>query len=96
MSGRLKVGLFAVGALTAMSAGWADDGQIDNTGQAPLPSGQYITPTAAPGSTYAPLNPGLAADPTFVANGGIKTALSPDGKTLLVLTSGYNLVANAA
>jgi YVTN family beta-propeller protein len=96
MGGRLKVGLFAVGALTVMSAGWADDGQIDNTGQAPLPSGQYITPTAAPGSTYTPLNPGLAVDPTFVANGGIKTALSPDGKTLLVLTSGYNLVANAA
>jgi len=87
---------FAASILVTMSAAGADDGQIDNTGKAPLASGQYITPTAAPGSTFMPLNPGLTAHPSFVAGGGIKTALSPDGNTLLVLTSGYNLVVNAA
>jgi YVTN family beta-propeller protein len=73
-----------------------DDGTLDDTGQLPLPSGQFITPTAATGSTFTTLNPGLAAHPNFVANGAIKTAVSPDGHTLLVMTSGYNLVANAA
>jgi YVTN family beta-propeller protein len=73
-----------------------DDGQLDNTGQLPLPSGQLVTPAAATGSRFTTLNPGLAAHPNFIANGAIKTAVSPDGKTLLVMTSGYNLLANAA
>jgi YVTN family beta-propeller protein len=72
-----------------------DDGTLDNTGQLPLPSGQFVTPTAATGSSFKSLNPGLAAHPNFIANGAIKTAVSPDGKTLLVMTSGYNLEANA-
>ncbi|OLP16397.1 hypothetical protein BST81_21235 [Leptolyngbya sp. 'hensonii'] len=55
-----------------------------------LPTGQLITPTAAPGSTFSRLATGLRADGAADANGGITTALSPDGKTLLVLTSGYN------
>ncbi len=59
-------------------------------GAAVLPTGQLITPTAAPGSTFAPLSTGLRADGTADAHGGTTTALSPDGKTLLVLTSGYN------
>jgi DNA-binding beta-propeller fold protein YncE len=74
----------------------ADDGVIDNTGVAPLPTGQFLTPTAATGSSFRPLNPGLAAHPSFVANGAVKTAVSPDGNTLLVMTSGYNLLSNAA
>ena len=73
-----------------------DDGTLDNTGQLPLPSGQFVTPTAATGAVFTTLNPGLAAHPTFTANGAIKTAVSPDGNTLLVMTSGYNLLANAA
>jgi YVTN family beta-propeller protein len=85
-----------MGILAGSSSLWADDGSKDNTGQAPLPSGQYVTPTAAPGSTFTLLNPGLAAHPNFAANGAIKTAVSPDASTLLVLTSGYNLVTNAA
>lgn len=84
--------------LVAASAGAlpVDDGVADNTGVLPLPSGQKITPTAAPGSTYQPLNPGLSAFPNFIANGAVKTALSPNGHTLLVMTSGYNLLSNAA
>jgi YVTN family beta-propeller protein len=59
------------------------------TQSALLPTGQFVTPLAAPGSTYFPLRTGLRpanAD----ANGAVTTALSPDGKTLLVLTSGFN------
>jgi WD40 repeat protein len=53
-------------------------------------SGQEITPTAAPGSTLTYLNPGLADFKNYIASGGITTAVSPDGNTLLVLTAGYN------
>jgi YVTN family beta-propeller protein len=55
-----------------------------------LPTGQYITPTIAPGATYQALSTGLRPDGNADANGAITSALSPDGKTLLVLTSGYN------
>jgi DNA-binding beta-propeller fold protein YncE len=59
------------------------------------PSGQVITPTVAPGSVFGPLNPGLADNPSYVAGQAVTTAVSPDGKSLLVLTSGYNLVSDA-
>jgi len=55
-----------------------------------VPSSQYITPTAAPGSTYQELNPGLKDFPNFVAGQPISLALSPDHKTLVAITSGYN------
>jgi hypothetical protein len=57
-----------------------------------LPSGLRITPKAAPNSTYQALNPGLSAVPKFIAGGAFSTAVSPDGKILLVLTGGYNSV----
>jgi DNA-binding beta-propeller fold protein YncE len=53
-------------------------------------TGARITPTAAPGSIFEELDPQIAADPTIRANQGVTTATSPDGRTLLVLTSGYN------
>lgn len=61
-----------------------------SAGPTPIPTGQIITATAAPGSVILPLNPGLADLPGFTAGQAVSTALSPDGKTLLVLTSGYN------
>ncbi len=61
-------------------------------GHAPTltPSGQAITPTAAPGAQFQALDPGLKRFPDFRANQAVTTAVSPDGDTLLVLTSGYN------
>ena len=53
-------------------------------------TGARITPTAAPGSFFEKLDPQIAADRTIRANQGVTTATSPDGRTLLVLTSGYN------
>jgi YVTN family beta-propeller protein len=61
-----------------------------------LPTGQSLSPTAAPGSTFAPLNPGLAELPSYTAGQAVTTAVSPDGRTLLVLTSGYNLEETAS
>jgi len=55
-----------------------------------LPTGQVITPTAAPGSTIQVLATDLRDDGNADAAQAVNTALSPDGKTLLVLTSGWN------
>jgi YVTN family beta-propeller protein len=59
-------------------------------GRAILPTGQVITPTAAPGSSVQVLSTGLRADGNADAAQAVNTALSPDGKTLLILTSGWN------
>ncbi|MBW4586754.1 beta-propeller fold lactonase family protein [Aetokthonos hydrillicola Thurmond2011] len=64
-------------------------GDIGN-GAVLLPTGQVITPAAAPGSIFAPLKTNLRQDENADAAEAVTTALSPDGKTLLVLTSGYN------
>jgi YVTN family beta-propeller protein len=56
-----------------------------------LPTGKRITPTATPGAVFQRLNPGLPTRPSFEADHAVDTVLSPDGKTLLILTSGYNL-----
>jgi len=92
----VKAVLFASSLLIGAASAWSDDRAIDNTGVAPLPTGQFLTPTAAPGASFTLLNPGLAAFPTAVANGAVKTSVSPDGSTLLVMSSGYNLFSNAA
>jgi len=55
-----------------------------------IPTGVRITPEAAPGSMFQSLNPGLVSDPAFTVGQAVTTAISPDGKTLLILTSGYN------
>src|SRR5262245_23389436 len=55
-----------------------------------LPTGFAITPTSAPESKFELLNPGLPKFSRFVASGAAATAVSPDQRTLLVLTSGSN------
>jgi hypothetical protein len=63
--------------------------------------GQQITPLAPKGSSFAPMEPDLAYDPAFPAAQGwlaghaVTTVVSPDHKTLLALTSGYNRVSNS-
>ena len=42
------------------------------------------------GRSFETLNPGLPDLPGYVAGQAVSTALSPDGQTLLILTSGYN------
>src|SRR5215472_862222 len=55
-----------------------------------LPTGQRITPLAVPGAHVESLDPGLADFPDFRAGEAVAAALGPDGRTLLILTSGYN------
>ena len=60
----------------------------------PLPNGQFITPGAAPGAIFQSLLPGIEPFPNFQAGQAIRTLLSPDRRTLLILTSGYNGIDN--
>lgn len=55
-----------------------------------LPTGMKITPTVAQRAVFESLNPALATRPEFTAGQAVATAISPNGKTLLVLTSGFN------
>lgn len=60
-----------------------------------LPTGQHITPTGAPGSVFQALNPHVARFPDYTVGEAESAVVSPDGRTLLVLTSGYNLMKDA-
>lgn len=85
----VRASLFTLTASLVFSWGIFGVAATHGPGEA-VPTGKRITPTAAPGSTFQPLNPGLASFPTFVVGQAVSTAVSPDGKTLLILTSGYN------
>jgi DNA-binding beta-propeller fold protein YncE len=61
-----------------------------------LPTGATITPSAAPGSVFVPLTTSLPDFPAYTPDGAETTAISPDGNTLLILTSGYNLMEDAS
>ena len=53
---------------------------------------QTITPLAPAGSQFQQLNPDLPDNPAWLATHAATTTVSPDGGTMLVLTSGYNRV----
>ena len=86
-------------AIVLVSAGLSLEGADEPSSQLivgqRVATGMRITPTAAPGSTFEGLNPDNAAAPDFLAGQGVTTVTSPDGQTLLVLTSGYNYWADA-
>src|SRR5258708_19532934 len=54
-----------------------------------IPTGVHITPLAAKGSIFQPLNPGLVSDPSFTVAQAGSNAVGPDGKTLLILKTDY-------
>jgi DNA-binding beta-propeller fold protein YncE len=55
-----------------------------------LPTGQALTPTAAPGARFTPLTVRVGPHPSYVADGAAAIAVSLDKREMLVLTSGYN------
>ena len=64
-----------------------------STPSQPLPNmGQQITPLAPLGAKFETLNPGLPDAPEWLAGQAATSVVSPDRKTMLVLTSGYNRV----
>jgi len=82
-------------AASPMALADIDDADGDNDGL-PLPNGQYITATYATGANLQYLNPGLPQYPNYVAGIASRSAVSPDGNTLLVATNGFNRQVNAA
>jgi len=89
----LRVSALALSVLGILcvshAAAKADDDEKSKKGEF-IPTGVHITPSAAKGSIFQALNPGLVSDPSFTVGQAVSTAVSPDGKTLLILTSGYN------
>jgi YVTN family beta-propeller protein len=86
-------------ALIALSAGLAGCPATQRESPEPdlgpvnaivLPTGQQVTPTLPPMASFEPLNPGLEKYPELNVGGAVSEALSPDGRTLAVLTTGYN------
>ena len=84
----VAVAVLFVFVLAALSAAKASDEKLKEGTF--LPTGVRITPDAARGSIFQPLNPGLVFDPAFTVGQAVTTTISPDGKTLLILTSGFN------
>ena len=76
-------------AATALALAGPALSQTSPEGQ-PLPTGQRLTPTAAPGARFDPLTVGIGPNPAYVADGAAAIAVSPDGREMLVLTSGFN------
>ena len=60
-----------------------------------LPTGQRITPLAAPGSSMIALDPALADMPTLRLGWATNAVLSPDRTRLAIITSGTNSLLNA-
>ena len=88
--------LLVAGLVLAVVAGQPILGDSDNSSAGQwIPTGQHITPTAATGSTFQELDPGLPDFADFRVGQAVTTAASHDGKTLLVLTSGFNLISDA-
>src|SRR5579864_5340540 len=81
---RVQMRLLAVAAAFAINTGPV---QAQNV---LLPTGQYLTPTAAPGSQFMRLRTPLRADGSADADGAVASAISPDGTAMLVLTTGYD------
>jgi YVTN family beta-propeller protein len=71
-------------------AGVATAQSDDDDQKSATPPGLFITPTALPNAVQQVLNPGLTNYPNFVAGEAVKAVVSPDGKTLAILTAGMN------
>ncbi len=70
----------------------ARGGSLFGTDAVMLPTGTTITPDAAPGARLFDFDPHVTGAAELRAGNAVASALSPDGATLLVLTSGYNRV----
>jgi len=90
IAGLFVYALAGIVAFVGLSGSAFGEQKKNTTKSQDLPTGMSITPMAARGSTFQPLNPDLPDLPHFTVDHPISTAVSPDGNTLLILTSGYN------
>ncbi|WP_428483499.1 beta-propeller fold lactonase family protein [Rhodopila sp.] len=89
----LKASLLATTMLVAPQLARAEVNTLidGNNGTLPLPTGQFVTPTAPlTNAVQQDLNPGLPAYPKFVAGEAVRSQLSPDGTTLAIICAGQN------
>ncbi len=86
---RLPAALFALSAFVQAEVPITPVMNIPNTGQ-------QITPLAPRGARFTYLNPGLVNYPGHVVGQGVTGVISPDHKTLLVLTTGDYGIYTAA
>ena len=77
----------AIVVFAGLANAQSNDGGNDKS---PTPPGLFITPTALSHAVQQVLNPGLANYPNFVAGQAVKAVVSPDGRTLAILTAGMN------
>ena len=82
--------LLAAFAAVVLNAGRDAQAAPSRAATRTAPSGVRLTPTAAAGARFSRLNPHLRGDPGYLAGQAVTTAVSPGGRTLLILTSGYN------
>jgi DNA-binding beta-propeller fold protein YncE len=106
---RVAAGLLAVGVIGTSGAaapggggpcasGPQGCGAVSDPAEAgqDLPTGRLITPNAAAGSHFQYLNPHNPLSPDLLINGAAAVQVSPNGKQLAILTSGYNTFADAS
>jgi DNA-binding beta-propeller fold protein YncE len=73
--------------LAGIAALFAQEAVTETQGIA-IPTGQTITPTAADGAIFQDLDPEVPGHANIRVNEASRAALSPDGHTLAILTSG--------
>jgi YVTN family beta-propeller protein len=76
-----------------LAPGPTADAQLNSGQPQILSTNQTITPLAPRGATYQALNPKVADATDYTVGQAVTTVVSPDKKTLLILTSGFNLWA---
>ena len=95
----LRTVIFGIALLAIPAATPFVRGQNLNNLTAPamnIPNqGVQITPFVK-GGQFVTLNPGLKDFPNYVAGQAVTSVVSPNQKTLLVLTSGYNQMNNSS
>lgn len=88
---QIGMGVFACALAIAAFAGGAARADSDDIAHQWLSTGQRLTPEAAAGALFQELDPGFKDAPGIRAGMAVTTAVSHDGKTLLILTSGFNV-----
>ena len=97
----IKMNLGAVAAAALLGTTALSSAATPGLGSAQVPTGQFVTPLAIPGSNQQLLDPKLstADNPNyanFVADEAARIELSPDGTTLAVITAGTNYLNTTA
>ena len=92
--GILVQGMLGLSLAAIAAAASADTGKPAGT-DALLPTGQRITPLAAPGSHMIALDPAREDLPGLTLGWASNAALSPDRTRLAVITAGINGLSNA-